>query len=526
MKGRSHLKDIVKFAQKEYEEKRPKTVKVLRVKAKSIFTRGVLPSLDVKQLGRIQFVVLVEYARKARVYLFSKNAQMVGGENIEKESKKFKKIKEATTKHYSLPKEKEKTTIHDITRHFRKKFTGSLTKVNQNFGLNLTLPFVIEADAHMHLKKNRSIGVKYTRNKVLKISAKLYKKKVLDFIINREIFFHLLKKYLLIELSDKETNLVIYDLAIFLTNIYARGRYTKLILKILTGNQKLFLNLGEEKIELTAKMINTLQRESDSISKNDTFKFLKNIFRTLMFLGKCGLKINRLEFLSFYLGVCDDFSAKSLLLSSSKQSTLYNFLLKIFIKSYEKSLLYELDRNSKKHKERFLILVFTMLSQKTLKNLLDFTFLPEDLHALINEINTFSTSAYIGAQIKNIDELSDLALKTHIFSQILQINYKIRRQNKKLILTLTIRNKGNVVFRNFSYRLNWKPPNRIKLSAKNELIKALDLHEKLQRKYILSKQNEGKVTFHCIIKFQNPSKNGNEMFSKQIKLGVRNLEKN
>ena len=50
MSQRKVLKDIIQFGKREFKEKEPLSVEILRVKSKTILTRGVLPSLSIKQI--------------------------------------------------------------------------------------------------------------------------------------------------------------------------------------------------------------------------------------------------------------------------------------------------------------------------------------------------------------------------------------------------------------------------------------------------------------------------------------------
>jgi len=50
MSQRKVPKNIIQFGKREFKEKKPLSVEILRVKSKTILTRGVLPSLSIKQI--------------------------------------------------------------------------------------------------------------------------------------------------------------------------------------------------------------------------------------------------------------------------------------------------------------------------------------------------------------------------------------------------------------------------------------------------------------------------------------------
>ncbi|MEJ2293765.1 MAG: hypothetical protein P8Y23_03265 [Candidatus Lokiarchaeota archaeon] len=96
-------KELIHFGQREYREKKPIQVKVLRIKDATIFKRGVFPSLVIKQSQTIQYVVVAEYIDISRVYLFNSKGILIGAENIEKESQVFERLTKASKKLYHIP---------------------------------------------------------------------------------------------------------------------------------------------------------------------------------------------------------------------------------------------------------------------------------------------------------------------------------------------------------------------------------------------------------------------------------------
>lgn len=106
MSYRNTLKNIVKFAKREYAEKKPLSLQVSRVKSKTIISRGLLPSLNLKQIKGTFYVITLEYNDYFRIYSFDKKGKLIGGENLNKENKLIKEISKATTIQYSLPRKR------------------------------------------------------------------------------------------------------------------------------------------------------------------------------------------------------------------------------------------------------------------------------------------------------------------------------------------------------------------------------------------------------------------------------------
>ena len=102
---RGTLKEIIKFAKREFRVKKPLSVKVLRVKDKRVFSRGaLLPSITMKETQVPYYIVIVEYANNYRIYNYSKTGILINGENTEKTSDKMKQIEKSTKLEYTINK--------------------------------------------------------------------------------------------------------------------------------------------------------------------------------------------------------------------------------------------------------------------------------------------------------------------------------------------------------------------------------------------------------------------------------------
>jgi len=100
---RKALKEVVKFAKKEFREKRPLTGSVLRVKdVKKISVGGPLPRHVVKEPHIRCYVVLLDYGENYRVYNFTNTGILMNGETIEKNSDKIKLLEKSTKLEYKL----------------------------------------------------------------------------------------------------------------------------------------------------------------------------------------------------------------------------------------------------------------------------------------------------------------------------------------------------------------------------------------------------------------------------------------
>jgi hypothetical protein len=104
MQERHALKEIAKFAKREFREKRPKSVKVYRVKNERVFTKGFLSSISMSRERLSKYIVAVEHPETVRVYFFTKQGILFSGQNFDNTEKVRKEIKKNTTIQYRIPK--------------------------------------------------------------------------------------------------------------------------------------------------------------------------------------------------------------------------------------------------------------------------------------------------------------------------------------------------------------------------------------------------------------------------------------
>ena len=94
---RTALKEIVKFAKREFWEKRPRNVRVLRVRDEKIFSVGVpIPAITVRATQVPHYIVVLDYGNVFRLYNYKKDGTLIVGENVEKVSARMKAIEKST----------------------------------------------------------------------------------------------------------------------------------------------------------------------------------------------------------------------------------------------------------------------------------------------------------------------------------------------------------------------------------------------------------------------------------------------
>ena len=105
MNTKKIIKTLIKFARREYKEKRPIGVRVLRVKEALVLSKGgPIKTLSVRQIKNPYYLVVAEYKNQMRIYSYSLNGLLLGAENLDITKSLLDKIKKKTVKEYEFPK--------------------------------------------------------------------------------------------------------------------------------------------------------------------------------------------------------------------------------------------------------------------------------------------------------------------------------------------------------------------------------------------------------------------------------------
>lgn len=102
---RNVLKELVRFAKREYREKKPDSVKVLRTKNVRFLTLGgAFKTYSLRKAQNPPYMIIVEYKERLRLYLFTKEGILIEGINQHKNPKFLKELKRSSITEYKFPK--------------------------------------------------------------------------------------------------------------------------------------------------------------------------------------------------------------------------------------------------------------------------------------------------------------------------------------------------------------------------------------------------------------------------------------
>jgi hypothetical protein len=141
----------------------------------------------------------------------------------------------------------------------------------------------------------------------------------------------------------------------------------------------------------------------------------------------------------------------------------------------------------------------------------------ENFHDMLQSIKNFEISSLLINQVRNYSDLIKSSLKSYVFKRVILIQFQINEEKREFSCEIKMLNRSNYIFKDFEYKISWKPKKRINLISAEEIHKGMDLHQILQRKYSFIPLTNGKVSFYCKVSFKNPL-GGDDFIKKQILL--------
>ena len=103
MENRKAAKEIVLFAKMQWNQTKPKTVEVRRVKDKKSIEFGFPPSI-ISTRAPIKFAVCVEFSDVLRIYHFSNTGRLLSAKNFENSFEIRTEIVKKSKLVFKLPK--------------------------------------------------------------------------------------------------------------------------------------------------------------------------------------------------------------------------------------------------------------------------------------------------------------------------------------------------------------------------------------------------------------------------------------
>ncbi|MFW9949009.1 MAG: hypothetical protein ACFFKA_02650, partial [Candidatus Thorarchaeota archaeon] len=113
------------------------------MKSKNILSRGILPTLQIKRIGPIGYLIVADYVEQMRVYNFSRQGGLIAGDNVDPTPRLLKQLKKTTTLVYQLPKKEPITHLDDSTAQLQNLFRKHLARINHLLGANVIFPYTV-----------------------------------------------------------------------------------------------------------------------------------------------------------------------------------------------------------------------------------------------------------------------------------------------------------------------------------------------------------------------------------------------
>ncbi|MFW9827363.1 MAG: hypothetical protein ACFFEY_07230 [Candidatus Thorarchaeota archaeon] len=495
MEVRDALKKVVHFAEWEYKEKRPKSVKVLRVKSKSVFTVGVLPELQMRTIGPVIYIVISDHGDTLMIYFFNRNGERIGGQNYEPTTKFRKKLDKSTTLKYQLPKKERKEMVDD-TLLAQKEFTKIHHNISKILGIYHKYHYTILVKKELQVKHSRMLGCKRVRRE-LHIPVELINKSYSEVLATIEWFYSYLTSS--INFSEKKNNKnILYDLAILFSFAFNLNFKDKIgALKLNSFD----ITIQGNKYGLIKNLEQSLSSLSQEKSQKRLLFLLKNLCTILQFLNRYRISLSLLEIVQVYLLLCEIFNVSSdayAFFTKEKYNRCLNyFYFQLFSRTHDASKELGMERlEFKSFLLSYLFGLYILTPAESNKSPYTLAEVIENVGRLIKDPNVYEGILKLTEVIS--DKISEYILRYLKFNTIFNL------EDEVLELSLEIENLSNYVLQNFEYELLWKPKNRVQLVSKEREQKGSDLHENLETNYLLTINSKGSIVLYCRISFTNP----------------------
>jgi len=494
MESRDAFKKVVHFANWEYKEKRPKSVKVLRLKSKSVITLGVLPEYQMRTIGPVVYLVVSDQGEELMIYFFNRNGERTGGQHYEPTAKFMKKLNKSTIVKYQLPK-KERKELVDLTYIFQQEFTKIHQKISNRLGITQRYPFTVLVDNDLRFSLTRMLGSKRIK-KELHVSPQLQEKDYRELVATIEWFY----SYLISSIpksGEIPEILLLYDLAILLSAVL-NSNFLNKISDIKLSPQNITVNNID--FTPTKELESAITSLSKAKSQNELTNLLKRYCDLLKMLNRYKITLSSLELIQFFIVSCEMFNITTdfhAFCIYKKEDIMTSFYYILFLRIHE--LVKQSNLESLENKVGFLSSLFGLNEldhEEIMKS-------PYTLAEVIERAGILIKDPYIYEPIRRIENFVSDFISEYILRYLeCKIHYAIQEENLDIILEL--RNKSNYVLQDVEYNLIWRPKKKIQHIREKKNNQPQDLHEGLIKNYLFIVNNKGSISFSCQISFINP----------------------
>ena len=458
-----------------------------RLKSKSILTRGVLPSLQLKQINPIAFLIIADYGEHLRAYQFSRQAVLISADNVKPTAKLIKQLQKTTTLAFQLPKKEPITHPKDLSALLQELFKQHLSRINHLLGTKISFPYTITINPNQKINlTTRTFGCNIMGNR-FEVPSDILVRNMGDIIPVTAIFYQYLSTIILT--NNNKLKAAFHDLAIIFTYIYNNLSNEKLLLDSLNPKFVYIINNKKETFTNLAIEILKLEKEQNklttyTLSRNLIQNVFRNLHMILSLLLKYKITLNPHTLYGLYRELLSEIKkviSTKKLDSFGNKNDMREFFAKVF-KNSDLEFIFNIPEG----------LEFP-LSKKSFETI------------MINyqkSILRLKSSNQIGELCLLV---SDYAVEP-LFDRLISIKLldKFDNNHKVWYLKLIISNIFNYSIYNTSFTLSWYPKARIKPQTvlKDNFLEKFDRDIELST--VFDVVNWGQCTLTITISFLNP----------------------
>ncbi|MHA1777769.1 MAG: hypothetical protein DRO88_08160 [Promethearchaeia archaeon] len=181
-------KKMIQFVKEEYQLKKPREIRLMKMKPKTVFKRGtILPNVMIRAIDQTVFLISLDFGEELRFYLIDGKGQSLGASTLENTQKIQKELYGKAITLYRLPKISQNSQFDVKSIELNKRFKKQVESLQKKWGKPLhRIPTVSLAKNSIISTKLR-FGAEMSEN-ILHFDPSLVDKSEFKVIFWRELF--------------------------------------------------------------------------------------------------------------------------------------------------------------------------------------------------------------------------------------------------------------------------------------------------------------------------------------------------
>lgn len=128
-------KKLIQFVKEEYRQKKPREIRLMKMKPKTVFKRGtMLPNIMIRTMDQTAFIISLDFGEEVRFYLIDGNGNSLGASTMENSEKIHKELHGKVITLYHLPKVSNQSQFDEKSVALNAQFKNKIHSFQKMWG--------------------------------------------------------------------------------------------------------------------------------------------------------------------------------------------------------------------------------------------------------------------------------------------------------------------------------------------------------------------------------------------------------